>query len=134
MKFCLDTNIVIYCLKGSFPALLTHFKLRSPEQIMVPDIVRAELLYGAQKSQQKKRNLERLSIFLEPYQRLPFSGDAAQHYADIRTDLESRGHPIGPNDLIIAATARAHSAILVTHNVREFQRVRGLQVADWTQS
>lgn len=62
---------------------------------------------------------------------LPFDAPADQHYADIRTALESAGTPIGSHDLFIAAHARAHALTLVTHNLREFQRVPGLQVVDW---
>lgn len=133
MKVCLDTNIVVYYLKGTHPSVLAHLQAHRPDQILIPEIVRAELLYGAAKSQQKQRTLKRINAFLAPLELLPFKGQAVEHYADIRSDLESRGQLIGPNDLLIAATARANGAILVTHNTAEFQRVSGLQIEDWTQ-
>lgn len=132
MKFCLDTKTIIYFLKGQFPAIATKLRTQRPENIFVPEMVVAELYYGANKSQQRERNLERIGAFLAPFQKLGFNGDAAAHYADIRFALESSGMVIGPNDLIIAATTRAHGMILVSKNTREFQRVEGLRVEDWT--
>jgi tRNA(fMet)-specific endonuclease VapC len=133
MKVCLDTNIIVYYLKGMYPSVLTRLQTHRPDEILIPEIVRAELFFGAAKSQQKARTLERLNAFLKPFERLPFAGDAIEHYADIRADLETRGQHIGPNDLLIAATARAHGATLVTHNTGEFRLVAGLKIEDWTQ-
>jgi len=76
--------------------------------------------------------VECCSSGLEPYELLPFAGDAAEHYADIRGRLEKKGKVIGPAYLIIATTARATGAVLVTHNTKEFSRVPGLQIEDWT--
>jgi len=98
----------------------------------VPEMVRAELLHGCLRSDRPEENLAAVESFLAPFRRLPFGSDAAEHYAQIRTDLERAGTPIGPNDLVIAATVRAQGAILVTNNLREFQRVPGLDCEDWT--
>jgi tRNA(fMet)-specific endonuclease VapC len=95
-------------------------------------MVRAELLFGASKSSRNAAALSAVEAFLEPYELLPFAGDAAEHYAEIRGRLEKKGKVIGPADLIIAATARAAGAVLVTHNTKEFARVPGLQIEDWT--
>jgi len=95
-------------------------------------MVRAELLFGVSKSSRKMAALSAVQAFLEPYELLPFAGDAAEHYADIRGRLEKKGKVISPADLIIAATARAAGAVLVTHNTKEFSRVPGLQIEDWT--
>lgn len=132
MKYCLDTNTIIYFLKGTYPSIAAQLKTRRPDEILIPEIVRAELFFGATKSQHKARTLERIHAFLRPFQYLPFAGDAVEHYADIRANLETRGQSIGPNDLLIAATARANGATLVTHNTVEFQRVAGLNIEDWT--
>jgi len=132
MKYCLDTNIIIYCLKGMHPAIVARLQTHRPDEILIPEIVRAELLFGAAKSQQKARTLAVIHAFLHPFECLPFAGDAVEHYADIRAYLETRGQSIGPNDLIIAATARASGASLVTHNTAEFERVAGLNIEDWT--
>ncbi len=70
--------------------------------------------------------------FLAPYDLIPFERTAAQKYAEIRHDLEKKGTPIGPNDLVIAATARARNLVLITHNTNEFGRVADLSIEDWT--
>lgn len=70
-------------------------------------------------------------IFFAPQQNLPFDDLCAEHYALVRTDLLAQGTPIGPNDLLIAAIARAHDAVLVTHNTGEFGRMIGLRLEDW---
>ncbi|MFQ3224056.1 MAG: tRNA(fMet)-specific endonuclease VapC, partial [Lentimonas sp.] len=108
MKVCLDTNIIVYYLKGMYPHVLTQLQSHLPNEILIPEIVRAELFFGVAQSQQTERNLERLNAFLAPFERLPFAGDAVERYADIRADLAMRGQSIGPNDLLIAATTRAH--------------------------
>jgi tRNA(fMet)-specific endonuclease VapC len=94
-------------------------------------MVKAELLRGALRSQRVELNLQRLEIFFAPLKSLPFDDTAADHYARIGADLYSRGVPIGPNDLIIAAIALAHNVTLITHNISEFGRVAGLRIEDW---
>ena len=84
------------------------------------------------RSERPRENLEAVERFLAPFLRLSFGSDAAEHYAEIRIALERLGTPIGPNDLVIAATVRAAGAILVTNNLREFQRVPGLECENWT--
>lgn len=132
MKYCLDTNTIIYFLNGRYPAIAARLREKRPEDIYIPEMVIAELLFGANKSQQRQRNLDLINAFLTPFKRLGFAGEAVIHYADIRFALESSGQVIGPNDLIIAATARSHGMVLVTNNSSEFQRVNGLQLEDWT--
>jgi tRNA(fMet)-specific endonuclease VapC len=133
MIYCLDTNTVVYFLKGTYPGLATRLKRRTPASIRIPEIVRAELLYGVEKSVHKERNRELLDNFLSVFEWVPFSGEAVDCYARIRADLESCGEPIGPNDLIVAATALSIGATLVTRKTREFARVKGLKIADWMQ-
>jgi tRNA(fMet)-specific endonuclease VapC len=94
-------------------------------------VVKAELLFGAAKSRASQQTRSRLDRFLQPFESLPFDDRAANQYARIRAQLERHGTPIGPNDLMIAAIALAHDAILVTANSREFARVEGLQWEDW---
>ena len=94
-------------------------------------MVKAELLLGAQRSGRIEANLQRLKLFFEPLQSLPFDDDCAQHYALIRADLQARGQLIGGNDLLISAIARSHNITLVTHNTGEFSRVAGLRLEDW---
>ena len=131
--WALDTNIVVMALRGrGTPALAARFRGSGPGAIVIPEMTRAELLYGCLKSERPVENLAAVDRILAPFRRIAFGGEAAEHYAAIRSDLERRGTPIGPNDLVIAATALAAGAILVTNNVAEFQRVDGLKCEDWT--
>ena len=131
MRFCLDTNTCIDAMKGTWPEMADRFRQQVPEDIGVPAMVRAELLLGALKSRNPGRTSELVEAFLAPFALLPFDRAAAGHYADIRHKLETQGKPIGPNDLVIAATARSLNLTLITHNRREFTRVPGLATEDW---
>lgn len=94
-------------------------------------IVKAELSYGVRKSQHPQRSLEKQQQFVDHFVSLPFDDKAAEIYGQIRAELERVGTPIGPNDLMIAAIAVANDVTLVTHNTREFSRVKGLKFEDW---
>jgi tRNA(fMet)-specific endonuclease VapC len=133
MKYYLDTNICIYFLKGLYPLLLNKIFARSPDSIKIASIVKAELLYGAEKSRKKDENLDKVNRFLLPYEIVPFDDKAAVRYSGIRAELEKTGVVIGPNDMIIAATVLAGDGILITNNEREFQRVSGLVIENWAQ-
>lgn len=132
MQFCLDTNTCVDALRGRHRAMVERFGRYVPQDFSVPAIVRAELLLGALRSRDPLRTREAVEAFLAPYELLPFDRNAAGHYAEVRHDLEIRGLPIGPNDLVIAATARSRNLTLITHNTGEFGRVRGLAIEDWT--
>jgi tRNA(fMet)-specific endonuclease VapC len=99
--------------------------------IAVCSVVKAELFYGAMRSNNPEQSLARQQQFLNLFVSLPFDDAAALIYGHIRADLAVSGTPIGPNDLQIASIARANSLILVTHNTGEFSRVDGLQIEDW---
>lgn len=129
--FLLDTNICIHLLNQRDASLEAAFRAREPSEIALCSVVKAELFHGACRSRQRDANLERLKVFFSPLQSLPFDDSSAEHYGRLRSDLESRGRPIGPNDLLIAAIAQAHQATLVTRNRREFERVPGLTVHSW---
>lgn len=131
MPYCLDTNTCVDALRGTRPELASRFAALTPEDIRVPAMVRAELVYGALTSRDPARAKRTVLRFLAPYAVVSFDAEAADHYADIRARLEAAGIPIGPNDLVIAATARAQGLVLVTHNTAEFGRVPGLQCEDW---
>ena len=128
----LGTNTCIYLLNQTNPNVRQHFESRSPSEIALCSIVKAELLFGAHRSSRVDTNLQRLKLFFSPLECFAFDDRCAEHYALIRADLMAQGQPIGPNDLMIAATARANDAILVTNNIGEFSRVAGLQLEDWT--
>lgn len=127
----LDTNACIRVLNRSSEALVAQLKAHDPSEIAVSSVVRAELVYGARRSRHVHRNLQVLERFLAPFQAVVFDQRCADHYGRIRTDLEGQGTPIGPNDLLIAATAQAHDALLVTANTREFSRIADLRIEDW---
>ena len=128
----LDTNTCIFLLNQAAPNVRQRFEARSPSEIALCSVVKAELLFGAQRSSRVDANLQRLKRFFSPLRSLPFDDQCAEHYAMIRADLASQGRLIGPNDLMIAATARANDATLVTNNTGEFGRVAGLSIEDWT--
>ncbi len=130
--FCLDTNIWSYLLRSPNPALVRNFKSRTIAELCLTELIRAELLFGAKRSSKSKELTKRIEDLLNPFERLPFDAEAASHYAEIRAFLEKKGTPISPNDLIIAASARAAGTILVTANTREFKRIPGLKCEDWT--
>ena len=132
MKYFLDSNICVSFLKASFPSLRQRLLSHRPAEIAIPSLVKAGLLYGALKSQKSTQNEQAVREFLVPYSVVAFGDLEAGHYAQIRATLERSGTPIGPNDMIIAAIARANEGILVTHNVSEFSRVPDLSLEDWT--
>lgn len=130
--YFLDANICIYALKGTYARVADHMRHHSPADLRIASIVRAELQFGARKSQSRARTQEFLEKFLSPYEVVPFDSTAADAYAGLRFDLEQKGTPIGPNDMILAATVLANDGCLVTHNTQEFRRVKRLRIEDWT--
>jgi len=132
MTWFLDTNICVYYLKGLYPHIKKELLRRKPETIKVPVITKAELLFGAEKSQRRDENLEKINAFLLPFEIVSFSDAATATYATIRSDLETSGKLMGPNDLILAAIVLSVGGILVTNNTQEFRRVKSLKVEDWT--
>ena len=133
MKYYLDTNIVIYAIKGKYPNIVKRFLKVPYQSIVLPSIVIAELEFGAKKSANYKKVTKKYEEFINLFDEVTFNNKAAKFYADIRYDLEKKGAIIGPNDLIIAATVLANDGILVTHNVKEFNRVKDLKIEDWTE-
>ena len=129
--FLLDTNTCIRILNGSSTTVVARLQATSPTDVRLCSVVKAELLYGARHSRRVDDNLRLLQRFFEPFASLPFDDRCAEEAAFIRLDLGRSGRPIGPNDLLIAATARTHDLVLVTHNTRELVRVPGLRVEDW---
>jgi tRNA(fMet)-specific endonuclease VapC len=133
MKYLLDTNVCIQYLNERSKSLTERLDSTPTSDIAVSAVVKAELYYGATKSNYGVKTLTRQERFLEEFTSLPFDDAAARVYGEIRTRLERAGTPIGAMDLLIAAIALANSLILVTHNTREFGRIAGLQVEDWQQ-
>lgn len=129
--FLLDANTCIRILDGSSPAVAARLQATDSSEVRLSAVVKAELLYGARKSARVEDNLRVLRRFFAPFVSLPFDDRCAEEAGLIRLDLERSGRPVGPNDLLIAATARAHDLVVVTHNTGEFGRVPGLRIEDW---
>lgn len=98
---------------------------------MLCSVVKAELFYGALKSNNPQKTLAKQHKFVNQFVSLPFDDTVAEAYSEIRAELEKLGMPIGPNDLLIASIAIANDVTLITHNVREFGRIKNLNYEDW---
>ncbi|KGE70892.1 type II toxin-antitoxin system tRNA(fMet)-specific endonuclease VapC [Spirochaeta lutea] len=131
LKYMLDTNIVIYVIKRRPEELLNTFNAHSG-QMCISSITLAELTHGVEKSSLPERNRRNVEDFVSRLDVLSYDDSAAAHYGDIRADLERKGAIIGINDLHIAGHARSQGLILITNNTKEFQRVEGLRIIDWT--
>jgi len=129
--YLLDTNICIYALNRRPPEVLEKLRSISRSSVAVSVITVLELRQGAEKSQDPKKAHQKLDFFLSSIRSLPFDEDAALVAARIRAGLERQGRPIGDLDSLIAAHALAQDLILVTNNLREFQRVPDLRAENW---
>jgi len=126
----LDTNTLIYYFKGQ-GQIAKNFANVSPQEIGISRIVLFELQVGIAKSTSPAKRTQQLQQLLSRVNLVPFDRDSAVAAATIRAQLEQQGTPIGSLDVLIAGTALAFQATLVTHNVKEFSRVSGLAIADW---
>lgn len=131
-RYMLDTDTCSYIMKRSSPAVLQHLRATPIEDVCISVVTKAELLYGVEVSPRRTQDATALEAFLLHVAVLPFPDNAAPHYARIRADLKARGELIGANDLFIAAHARSLGLRLVTNNVSEFSRVKGLTLENWT--
>ena len=132
MRYMLDTNICIYTIKHKPPEVIQRFLSHDPSELCISSITYAELMHGVEKSMAAERNRIAITMFLSPISVLNFDTYAAEEYGKIRADLERKGTPIDPMDILIAAHAKSEDLILVTNNTREFERVEDLEVEDWT--
>lgn len=130
MPYMLDTNICIAIMKGH-SGVQSNLHMVSPDDIFVSSIVKAELCYGVSKSVHRAHNEQALADFLAVCRVLDWPSAAADIYGEIRAVLERQGHIIGANDLLIAAHANYLDVVLVTNNVREFERIPALAVENW---
>jgi len=126
----LDTNTVIHYFKRA-GRVAERLLATPPREVAIPSLVVYELEVGILKSGDAPRRREQFGAFLEYVTVLPFERREAEAAARIRTVLETQGKPIGPMDVLIAGTALAHGATLVTRNTREFERVEGLELENW---
>jgi tRNA(fMet)-specific endonuclease VapC len=128
----LDTSICIYIIKQKPPGVLKRFLEYQVGDIAISAITLAELRYGVAKSHYREKNAKALDELIIPLEILPFDEEASRSYGEIRAALEKAGTPIGSMDLLIAAHAVSLGVTLVTNNTKEFNRVSGLKVVDWT--
>ena len=132
MKYMLDTNICINTIKRKPDSVIRKFLAHNPEELCISAITYAKLMHGVEKSQAVEKNRLALALFLSPITILDFDSSAAEEYGKVRAALERKGTLIGPMDLLIAGHAKSRDLILVTNNTREFTRVDGLKVEDWS--
>ena len=131
--YMLDTDTCAFVLRRSSEVLLEHIQRVPIERQVISMITLAELLYGVLESSKKKANRAGVDAFVRHVTVKDWSRDAAEHYAEIRADLKKKGQMIGANDLMIAAHARSLHATVITNNVKDFGRVKGLKVENWMQ-
>lgn len=132
MKFMLDTNTCIYIIKQKPAKVLKHFKVYSVGEIGISSITLAELRFGVEKSLHVQKNADALDAFILPLEIADFDEKAAKVYGEIRSMLEKAENPIGSMDMLIGAHALSLNATLVTNNIKEFKRIKGLRVINWT--
>lgn len=131
MAYLLDTNACIDYLTARYPKVVARIQESSPEDLFLSAVVVAELRYGADHSTRRRANHTRIDALIEEVEPLDFDLGAATAYGRVRAELEVGGTPIGPNDMLIAAHALSRGLTVVTHNTKEFGRVKGLKVENW---
>jgi len=130
MRYVLDTNTLIYFFKG-LGDVSKHMLAQSPSELAIPTVVLFELEVGIAKSTSPDKRKSQLQEITALVNVLPFGIAESRSAAQIRVELEKQGLPIGPYDVLIAATALANNTILITHNQKEFGRIEGLKIEDW---
>lgn len=132
MKYMLDTNIIAYAKNNRPEEVLQQFRQHDIFDMCISAITLAELEYGIANSSRPLQNRLGLMAFLNGIEVLDFDAEAAQEYGSIRADLKQRGELIGANDLLIAAHAKSKGLTLITNNTKEFERIEGLTIENWT--
>lgn len=132
LKYLLDTNICIFTIKNKPQSVREAFN-RHHGQLCISSVTLMELIYGAEKSSSPESNLAIVEGFAARLEVLPYDVNAAAHTGQLRAELAKAGKPIGPYDQMIAGHARSLGLILVSNNLREFERVPGLRLEDWVQ-
>jgi tRNA(fMet)-specific endonuclease VapC len=130
-RYLLDANAVIELLNEPGGSVARRVRSHDPAEIALSVIAIHELFYGAFKSRRKEHNLALVDGLL--FEVVPFDREDARQAGEIRADLTALGQPIGPFDALIAGQARARSMTLITANTREFKRVSGLALEDWSE-
>ena len=133
MRYMLDTNICIYAIKHKPEKVFQKLQTIDPQDVCVSSVTYAELVHGVEKSAAVEKNRLALSMLLANIEILDFDVDAADCYGKIRADLEKKGTPIGPLDMMIAGHAMSMGDTVVTNNVKEFSRVPDLKIENWAE-
>ena len=133
MKYMLDTNICIYAIKHKPEKVFKKLQQTDPDDVCISSVTYAELVHGVEKSSAKERNRIALTLLLSCIEIMSFDTKAAEEYGKVRADLELKGEVIGPLDLMIAGHAKSLNCTLVTNNIKEFQRIKGLKAANWAE-
>jgi tRNA(fMet)-specific endonuclease VapC len=131
VRYLLDTNVCVDFLTGRYPGVVRRIEGSAPEDLGLSSVVVAELRYGADHSARRRTNHARIDLLIREIESLDFDLPAAAAYGRVRAQLEAGGTPIGPNDMLIAAHALSRRLTLVTDNLAEFGRVRGLKAETW---
>jgi tRNA(fMet)-specific endonuclease VapC len=131
MRYMLDTNICIYAIKHKPEKVFQKLQSVDPQDVCVSSVTYAELVHGVEKSAAVEKNRLALSMLLANIEILDFDVDAADCYGKIRANLEKKGTPIGPLDMMIAGHAMSMGYTVVTNNVKEFSRVPDLKIENW---
>jgi tRNA(fMet)-specific endonuclease VapC len=131
MMYLLDTNICIYIIKKRPEKVFEKFRSLSIGQVGISSITHSELCFGVRKSRYPEKNETALNLFTAPLEVIAYPEEAGMVYGTIRAQLEAAGKPMGPLDTLIAAHALYMGYTLVTNNLSEFSRVKGLKVENW---
>lgn len=133
MRYMLDTNICIYAIKHKPEQVFMRLQEHDPIDICISSVTYAELVHGVEKSKAIEKNRVALALLLANIEIMNFDSLAAEGYGKIRADLEKAGTPIGPLDMMIAGHAKALGYTVVTNNTKEFARVKGLKLENWSE-
>lgn len=133
MRYMLDTNICIYAIKHKPKQVLQRLQEHDPMEICISSVTYTELVHGVEKSKAMEKNRVALVLLLASIEIMDFDSLAAERYGKIRADLEKAGTPIGPLDMMIAGHAKALGYTLVTNNTKGFERIEGLELANWAE-
>ena len=133
MRYMLDTNICIYAIKHKPEQVFMRLQEHDPIDICISSVTYAELVHGVEKSKAIEKNRVALALLLANIEIMNFDSLAAESYGKIRADLEKAGTPIGPLDMMIAGHAKALGYTVVTNNTKEFARVKGSKLENWSE-
>ena len=133
MRYMLDTNICIYAIKHKPKQVFMRLQEHDPSEICISSVTYAELVHGVEKSKAIEKNRVALALLLSNIEIMNFDSLAAESYGKVRADLEKKGTPIGPLDMMIAGHAKSLGFTVVTNNTKEFERVKGLKLENWTE-